>query len=296
MIAQFEQGALFAEKDWQDYIDILKSKTSPSSKEEVKSVLVSAVNKRIPKNKFGVFFSGGVDSSLIAFLCKKENADFICYSVGIKDSPDIIAAKKASQLLSLNWKFKEYSLEELEQLFIRTVKLFKNCQLPTVNCKPTVLSVGVAAVVIAAADLAKQDGITTLFGGLGSEEIFAGYERHATAKDINEECWCGLKNMWGRDFTRDYAVASALGISALVPFLDEDLIIKAMGLDGACKIKDGHKKHVLREIAESLGLPKEIAWRKKQAAQYGSKFDLAMEKISKKNGFKTKQEWIASLR
>lgn len=295
MITQLEQGTLFAEKDWQDYINTLKSKTNSSSKDEVKSVLVAAVNKRIPKNKFGVFFSGGVDSSLIAFLCKKANADFICYSVGIKDSPDIIAAKKASQLLNLNWKFKEYSLEELEQLFIRTVKLFKNCQLPTVNCKPNVLSVGVAAVVIAAADLAKQDGITTLFGGLGSEEIFAGYERHAIAKDINEECWNGLRNMWGRDFTRDAAVGKALNLTVLVPFLDEDLIVKAMGLDGNCKIKNGHKKFVLREIAESLGLPNEIAWRKKQAAQYGSKFDLAMEKIAKKHGFKTKQEWLDSL-
>ena len=49
------------------------------------------------------------------------------------------------------------------------------------------------------------------------------------------------------------------------------------------------------EIAEELGLPKEFAWRKKQGAQYGSRFDKAIEKLSKINGMKSKQEYIESL-
>ncbi|HME87078.1 MAG TPA: asparagine synthase-related protein, partial [Candidatus Nanoarchaeia archaeon] len=76
------------------------------------------------------------------------------------------------------------------------------------------------------------------------------------------------------------------------PLLDEDVIIEAMKFEGDKKINAEHKKIILREIAEELGLPKEFAWRKKQGAQYGSKFDRAIEKLAKMNGFFYKQEYI----
>ena len=56
-----------------------------------------------------------------------------------------------------------------------------------------------------------------------------------------------------------------------------------MGIPGERKLSTEHRKIILREIAEELGLPKEIAWRPKQAAQYGSGFDKVMEKTSQKN-------------
>ena len=68
-----------------------------------------------------------------------------------------------------------------------------------------------------------------------------------------------------------------------------------MKFEGESKIKNGEKKVILRKIAEEMGLPKEFAWRKKQGAQYGSKFDRAIEKLTKMNGFKYKQEYIESL-
>ena len=117
----------------------------------------------------------------------------------------------------------------------------------------------------------------------GSEEIFAGYQRHLDAKDPHAECWNGLKNMWQRDFVRDVTIAKALGITVLCPFLDEDLIIKSMGIPADKKINKEFKKIILREIAEELGLPKEFAWRPKKAAQYGSYFDKALIKLAKKS-------------
>jgi len=287
MIDQFENGTLIPEKDWIDYIISLEKDCRSSTKDQVKQALVNSIIKRIPRQRFGIFFSGGVDSTLISYICKKQNADFICYSVGLKDAPDIIEGRKVADELGLTLKQKIFTIEEVEELFKKVIKIFD---------KPDILRLGVGAVIVAAAELAKQDKINTFFGGLGSEEIFAGYERHLKASDVHAECWKGLKGMWQRDFTRDYAVAKAMNIKVLIPFLDEELIRSAMGIPGNLKINKDHKKVILREIAEELGLKKEFAWRLKKAAQYGSWFDKAMEKLAKQNDFKTKQDYIDSLK
>jgi len=57
---------------------------------------------------------------------------------------------------------------------------------------------------------------------------------------------------------------------------------------------DKENKLILREISYDLGL-KEFAFRKKKAAQYGSNFIKALDKIAKKNGFKYKKEYLQSL-
>jgi len=282
MIEEFEAGRLPSKERWEAHIDELRKNTVSSTKEELMKTLLTAVEKRVPKEKFGLFLSGGVDSSLLALILKKFTDNFVCYSVGIKGSRDLEAAKMAAEKLKLNWNHKEYSIEEVEAILKKTAKIFE---------KPDVVNVGVGSVIVAAAELAD---VKIFFGGLGSEEIFAGYQRHAHANDVNDECWKGLKEMWQRDLTRDAAIGKKLGINVRVPFLDDELIKKAMGIPGERKINTEHKKIILREIAEELGLPKEIAWRQKQAAQYGSGFDKAMDKLAKKAGM-SKSEYIKSL-
>lgn len=286
MIEQFESGVLPSLESWKAHIELLRKETLPSSKNAVRDALLSAVKKRIPKGHFGIFLSGGVDSSLLALMVKMFSDNFTCYCVGIKGSRDLAAAKKLALELNLNFKCKEFSAEEVLDVCKRAKKL-----LPS----PDVVSVSVAAVVLAAVELAKQDKVSTFFGGLGSEEIFAGYHRHGKAEDVNDECWSGLLNkVWQSDLTRDHALAKALNIKVLVPFLDDDVIKTAMGISGDKKIVGEHKKAVLREIAEELGLPKDIAWRKKSAAQYGSGFDKILDKLCKKEKI-SKSEFVASM-
>ena len=197
-------------------------------------------------------------------------------------SPVSVVIQKAAAHFGLQWKHKVFSFEEVEEVLRKTVKIFETSD---------VLRVGIGSVIVAAAELAD---VTTFFGGLGAEEIFAGYHRHTKVDDVNKECWRGLQNMWPIDLERDAKLAGALGITVLVPFLDDELIVNAMGIPGEAKIKDEHRKHVLREIAEELGVPKELAWQRKVAAQYGSGFDKAMKKLAKKNG-KNKSEYLSQL-
>ena len=61
------------------------------------------------------------------------------------------------------------------------------------------------------------------------------------------------------------------------------------------KIDKDNKKIILRDAAEFIGLKNEFAWRKKQAAQYGSNFVNGIEKLAKRKGFKFKKDYLQSL-
>lgn len=293
------KGALGDESKWFEYIGGIKAAHAgfvdyDGAKVELRKVLVSAIEKRIPEHHFGIFFSGGVDSSFIAQVCKNKNANFTCYTVGFSDKnmaipPDIIYSRKVAKDLDLNYVEKIYNEDEAEKIIEEVVKILPK---PKEFGIDFFVKVGVGSVILAAKKLADD---SVFFSGLGSEEIFAGYQRHSEANDVDDECWNGLKMMWRRDILRDVSIANAAGIDFRLPFLDEDVIKSAMEISSDHKINDEFKKIVLREIAELEGLSHEFAWRKKQGAQYGSKFDKAIARIAKKKGFKLKKDYLRNL-
>jgi asparagine synthase (glutamine-hydrolysing) len=130
-----------------------------------------------------------------------------------------------------------------------------------------------------------------VFSGLGSEEIFAGYQRHEQARNVNRECLQGLSMMWERDTYRDYTLSKHFKIKLKLPFLDDKLVRYALNIPGKHKINKEYKKIILRKIAEQIGVQKNVAWRKKKAAQYGSQSDKVLERLSKNKGL-TKTDYL----
>src|SRR3989344_2606637 len=187
------------------------------------------------------------------------------------------------------WKLKQIIVDEkeAEETIKKIVKILPD---------PSVVKVGVACPEYIVLKEAKKDKIKNILGGLGSEEIFAGYERHLLAKDKHKECWIGLKTLYEKDLSRDFAVSNSLKVNILCPYLDKDLVKYAMQIDSSLKITEQEKKIILRETAVHLGLKKEFAFRKKLAAQYGSGFHKAIDKLSRKNGFKFKKDYLNSLK
>ncbi|MEK6974316.1 MAG: asparagine synthase-related protein [Nanoarchaeota archaeon] len=265
-------------------------KDKRQAKRLIDTSLKNAIDLRA-KDNFGILFSGGLDSSLIALICKKLNKKFVCYSIGLENSSDLDYAKKAALMLDLELKIKELSIEEVEKYLVECIKLL--------NTKD-VVKLEIAIVVYAGLEFAAKDKCFNIFAGNGSEEIFAGYERHINfnkegPKKVYEECWNGLKSCYNRDIVRDYAIAKKFSCNLLLPFFDFDLIRNAMKIHPSLKVNENEKKIILREYADDLGLPKEIAYRKRTAAQYGSKISYAIQKLAKKKGFKYKQEYINSI-
>ena len=282
------------EKKWKKLISQFSLKPIKSTHKEIlkelQPLVIGSIKKEIPKERFGILFSGGVDSTLIAKVCRDNKANFICYTSaleekGLEPADDLIQAKKAAKQLKFKLKITKIGLDETEKYIKKILKILK---------EPNVVKVGVALPIYLAMETAKKDNINIMFSGLGSEELFAGYERHEKAKNINQECFNGLMNMYERDIDRDQKISKELKITLKVPYLGKELTEYSLKIPSKFKMNKTHKKVILREVAENLKLG-EFAWRKKKAAQYGSKFDRAIQKLAKRNGFEYKKDYLNSL-
>lgn len=246
--------------------------------DKLSALLVDAVDNRVDQ-KVAIAFSGGVDSSLLAFLCERLDREFTLYTIGFADSKDVLAAQTIADALDWPLKIKIIEIEDVEALVKKVI---------AITGKRDPVSVGVGCVVYSVLGMMEEDVLLT---GLGSEELFAGYERHKG--DVQAACWDGLLHIWERDLVRDISLAENFGKEIRLPFMDKELIRYAMTIDPALKIGE-QRKQILREAAVNLGLQKEFAMRKKYAAQYGSKFDYALEKLAKKKGL-GKREYLETL-
>ncbi len=253
-------------------------------KTKLKELITNAIIKAVPRDKkIGVLFSGGVDSTLIAKVLKDNNIDFTCYTASSSNEEykDLICSIKAAK--ELGFKLKVAKPEDLEKELIKVSDILETANYITIS---------IALPLYLAMKKAKEDKIDFLFSGLGTEELYAGYERHAHAEDINEECRKGLETINERDIERDETLAKYFDLELLVPFLDNTLIDYSLNIPGEEKIKNGYKKYILREVAEELGVPKEYAWRKKLAVQYGSGIDREIIRLAKSKGFKFKSDYV----
>lgn len=269
-------------------------------KEEIISCLQEKLTKAVRKringlSHVGILFSGGIDSTLVAYLCKKMNIPFTCYTAAFADgntraAPDLLEAQKVAKQLGFSLKTIIVDSKETEKAVREVIKIIETTD---------VVKVGVALPFYFVAKEAARDGHKVMLSGLGSEELFAGYQRHLDAlknnEDVNEECLNGLKKIWERDLYRDDCIMMSQTLELRLPFLDYDLIKYALSIPSEYKIDETQNKKILREMAIQLRIPETFAFRKKVAAQYGSNFDKALEKLAKKAGCKSKKEYLVEL-
>jgi diphthine-ammonia ligase len=300
-------GELISEDEWIEKISEFKPdpKTELSDPEEkiaseVRRLTDEAIKERIEGlDNVGICFSGGLDSSYIAAVCKKLKANFTCYTVGFqdgqfKDPEDIMHAGQVAKYLKLSddeFESKIFNLREMEPIIRKASIILKDATKHYGVKVDNVVTIGVGAVEVAAHSISKKEKV--FFSGLGSEELFAGYERHKL-NPSNDECYDGLLKMYQRDLLRDTAIPRALKFSFTTPFLDDKLIAYSMKIPVKYKINSSGSKMILRKAgAEYLGKYSE---RPKRAAQYGSSFDKAIEKLAGMNKFKHKFEYLENLK
>jgi diphthine-ammonia ligase len=256
--------------------------------EKLSGLIGNAVAKRVPERKFGLLFSGGIDSTLIAYLLKKAGHKFTCYTTVVEDAEfkepeDLASAKAVAKKLGLDHKIVKIAGKDVAKYLKAIVPLIEDSN---------VVKAEVALTFYTACEAAKADGCKVLFSGLGSEEIFAGYKRHKDSTDINKECISGLLKLYERDLYRDDVITMHNSIELRLPFLDKELVKYSLRIPGSLKIKDGVEKHILRQSAAKLGLPEELTHRPKKAAQYGSNVSRLILRLTKKAGLKLKSEYM----
>jgi len=278
-----------------NYVDIFLNniKENDASLEYLEKLLIESVKKRVPKgHKVGVLFSGGIDSTLVAFILQKLGVEFTCYATGfyeegLKYPEDLVWAKEAADTFDFDFTFVRVDKNVVDYELLTVMKIIES---------NNTVKVGVALPFYFAFEKAQEDGVKIMFSGLGSEEIFAGYQRHEQAQDINAECASGLKHMSERDLYRDDMLSMHYSMELRIPFLDKNLVQYALGISETEKIKDNMKKYILRKVALSLGVPEKYAMRPKRAAQYGSRFDNALVKLAKQKGFEKKSDYLMCIK
>jgi asparagine synthase (glutamine-hydrolysing) len=154
--------------------------------------------------------------------------------------------------------------------------------------------VEVAIPVYAAVKLAHEDGIKVMLSGQGADELFGGYSWYG--KIVGEGGYAGLRHYMNEDIQllyketleREDKITMAHSIEMREPFLDLKLIRLSMKIDLRLNVKgisDMFGKHVHRKLAQDLGIPREIAYRSKEAAQHGSGIHQVFDMIARKHGF-----------
>lgn len=250
---------------------------------ELEKLLTNALLK-LKGKKIVLLFSGGLDSTVLAALMKKLKIRFSCVTAGAPKSQDIGFAKLAAKEVGVKTRIIKLNMISAKRTAAKAVKLLG----------PNPVYVSIAIPVIAA--LEKTSGKNIIITGLGSDEIFAGYQSHQDALKrgypaVQKECRRRMKTV-KKDIKRDKKLAKTYKQEIYFPFLDKKLIKFGLKLDPRLKISETERKRILRKLAEKLGIPGFLAKRPKKAIQYGSGANELLKKVAKKEGFKNISEFL----
>ncbi|MBS7615910.1 asparagine synthetase B [Candidatus Bathyarchaeota archaeon] len=236
-----------------------------------------------------VAFSGGLDSSLTAFLAKKAGVKTCLIHVSLENQAETLQAKEAATMLDLPLHTYTYSEEDLKQTIPAVL-------LATENAEPLNVSIGVP--LFWAAEKASELGLNMLSSGQGADELFGGYKRYLTlysryGESLAEKAIIyDVSRMHEANFERDSKICSFNNVELRLPFATYPLVNFAMKLPLNLKIESRNdllRKAVLRKTAEKMGLPPQIAYRPKKAIQYATGVSKAIKKLAKREKLSLKQ-------
>jgi asparagine synthase (glutamine-hydrolysing) len=261
----------YYQRDWEKYEAV---KENVTNKKQLKTALENAVHRQLMSDvPYGVLLSGGLDSSIIAAIVRKfaqrriESGDLKeawwpqvhSFSIGLKGSPDLVAAKKvADHIGSVHHEF-VYTVQEGLDAVRDVIYHLETYDVTTVRA---------ATPMYLMARKIRSMGVKMVLSGEGADEIFGGYlyfHKAPNAKALHEETVRKLSNLHLYDCLRANKSMAGWGVEARVPFLDKEFLDVAMRLNPDDKlVKEGKmEKHILREIFNDY-LPDEIVWRQKE--------------------------------
>jgi len=251
--------------------------------------LIESMKKRVSDfKKIGIVFSGGIDSVIVAYLAKQMAPEVICYTSGIKDSSDILNSLDIAEKLDLKLEVEQMTESDVENTIPKIINIIEDDNMGQVE---------VAIPIYGAVKLAHEQGIRVMLTGQGADELFGGYswyskivKKHGYEK-IQGYLIEDIKLLYKETLEREDKITMSQSIELREPFLDTNLIDTVLRIDPRLNIQnngnnyDNLGKRVHRKLAEKLGIPKEIAYRIKEAAQHGSGIHNTLNALAIKNGF-----------
>lgn len=236
-----------------------------------------------------VAFSGGLDSSLTAFLAKKAGVEVHLIHVSLENQLESVKAEEAASLLELPFHKYLYSEKAVEHVLPQVLWAIES---------PDPLKTSIGIPLYWAAEKAAELGFKFLLAGQGADELFGGYKRYLTfyacyGRTVAEkEIANDVLRMYENNFERDFKLCGFHNVELRLPFAAYPLVEFALRLPLKLKINsknDMLRKVVLRKAAEKLGLPSKIVNEPKKAVQYATGVDKALKKLAKKEKLSQKE-------
>lgn len=236
--------------------------------QELLEQIKSSIKASVKTNEIGVAFSGGVDSTLVAQLCSSLNYKVTLLTIGFPVSHDIKFAKQVNEYLKLPHFILEIDPKEFSKIDEKITSIIKTDNL---SWKENSLAFYYVS------KLAKSLKISTVVTANGIDELFCGYNAYRDVFDDGESTIAQLmdkkleneKNMMAAISN----VTSEFSVSLIQPLLSEKFIkfAKAIPISEKITSKDDlQRKHIIRRLALSCGVPEVSANARKKALQYGS--------------------------
>jgi asparagine synthase (glutamine-hydrolysing) len=265
--------------------DIIKVKLKEDKKTEHYNLEQALKNSILRFKPDSILVSGGIDSSVIAAISVKEFGDVRLISAGTEGSEDIYYAG----ILSSELNSPLYVVTITEKNLIHAIKELKALGLDIYN-----IIMGITEFL--SIEKAKEIGLKRIISGIGSDELFFGFQKHKTMKKDELEKFREdrLFYMPALDLWRLNSIAHKLNISIAFPYLDDNVIGAALSKDIEELAKD-YDKFPIRSIGKSFGLSGKITERRKKAMQYGSGTVKLLRYLSKKKKYENVGEFIKGI-
>jgi asparagine synthase (glutamine-hydrolysing) len=262
---------------------------------ELQKRLEQAVKKRVTGlKKVAVAFSGGLDSSIIAYIANKCGVSVDLIHVSLENEPETEVAIEVSEKLDLPMQIHLFKELDVEKTLTQVVDLIEEAD-------PIKAAIGMPFYWIA--QKAQEAGHTVLLAGQGADELFGGYQRYVKEycadgeEKVQQTMFNDVIKMHENNLERDGKICIHFDVELRLPFCEYDVVEFALGLPVDLKFEqkqDSLRKLVLRKVALNLGLPALVVDKPKKAVQYSTGINDAVKRVAHKNA-QTVNEYINRL-
>ena len=247
-------------------------------KKVVRQLLMEAVERRMKDNAVtGVLLSGGLDSSLIAYMAHEVKPDIECFTVSMQDGQDLPLAKDVTKYLGIKHHilmFTEKEINEILPLAIHHQEMYEE------SCVHGAIANFVAGRYV-------TQTAKCVLTGEGADEFFAGYDGQFRKGSNFEEVASIVDSLilvaHNTALQRLDRLNAANGYESRTPFLD------ARVMDFSLKIPIEYKIHgeeqigkwIVRQAFEGC-LPEHLIYQTKRFFAQGSGVAYIMLKEAEK--------------
>jgi len=258
-------------RDWFKYDAV---KDNKADVKELHDALEAAVKRQLMCDvPYGVLLSGGLDSSVISAIAKKNAARRVetddqqeawwprlhSFAVGLKGAPDLAKAREVAEHIGTVHHEINYTVQEGLDAIRDVIYFIETYDVTTVRASTPMYLL---------ARVIRSMGIKMVLSGEGADEVFGGYlyfHKAPDAQAFHEETVRKISKLHLYDCLRANKSLAAWGVEGRVPFLDKEFLDVAMRMNPEVKMCPGNsiEKRVVREAFANM-LPESVAWRQKE--------------------------------